>query len=300
MLLLLSQPLTYIVLGFLGLVLGSFAGAQIWRLRARQLASDVVDGEPVDKAELKRLQPLLVKTARDDRSRCLHCHHQLHAIDLVPLLSWLSTSGRCRYCKVAIGWFEPAIELGMAAIFVVSFAVWPTELTTTIATVQFITWLVAVVALVILLVYDLKWFLLPDRVVFPLIAVSAIYASLTVAQADDIGSALFTTAGAIFVLSGIYYGLWLISKGRWIGFGDVKLGIALGLLTGSWQLALLALFLANFIGTLIVLPALLTKKMSRSTQVPFGPLLILGAVLTIWFGQPVIDWYLSTTSTLML
>ena len=108
-----------IVCGVFGLVLGSFAGAQVWRLRARQLVADKKAGESYDKAEYKKLSPLLKGKKQQDRSRCLSCGHQLGLRDLIPLISWLSTRGRCRYCDKRIGYFEPLMELSLAVAFMV-------------------------------------------------------------------------------------------------------------------------------------------------------------------------------------
>jgi prepilin signal peptidase PulO-like enzyme (type II secretory pathway) len=97
--------------------------------------------------------------------------------------------------------------------------------------------------------------------------------------------------GAAAALSGLYYLLWLISKGQWIGFGDVKLGLALAFLLGDWRLALIALFSANLIGSLLVVPSMLAGKIDRKAHVPFGPLLISGAVIAMLFGNAIVDWY---------
>jgi len=289
-----------LLLVLFGLLFGSFAGAQVWRLRARQLFEDKVAGEYVDKKEYKRLVDLTKQPASKDRSRCLSCHHQLAWYDLLPIASWVSTSGKCRYCKKRIGYFEPLMEIGVAAFFVLSFIFWPFELTSTVEITRFIIWLISGVLLTILFAYDAKWFLLPDRIVFPLIGLSVVFAGLGLIGATEIVPALISMTGAVLILSGLYLLIWVISKGRWIGFGDVKLGIALGLFLGQWELAFLALFLANLIGCLIVIPGLATKKLSRTTQIPFGPMLIAGFFLVALFGTPLISWYLSVTSTLML
>ena len=289
-----------IPLAVLGLVFGSFAGAQVWRLRARQLVEDKAMGEEYDKKEYAKLNSLQKKSLTDDRSRCLSCHHKLAWYDLVPIVSWLSTKGRCRYCKKLIGYFEPLMEIGVATFFVLSFIFWPIELTTAAEIIRFTIWLISGVMLAILFAYDAKWFLLPDRIVFPLIGLSIVFAALGLIGVSDVVPALISVAGAVLILSGLYLFIWVISKGKWIGFGDVKLGVALGLLLGQWELAFLALFLANFIGCLIVIPGLATKKLSRTTQIPFGPMLIGGFLLAALFGTPLISWYLSVTSTLML
>jgi len=156
----------------------------------------------------------------------------------------------------------------------------------------FVLWLIALVMMVILFVYDAKWFLLPDVIMFPLIGLSVVIASVQIATSADVLSQVYTTLGAVAILGGIYLGLWLISKGAWVGFGDVKLGLALGLLLGSWDLAFLTLFLANLFGLLLVLPGLLTKKISRGAHIPFGPMLMLGFIVSLYFGAAIIEGYL--------
>lgn len=272
----------------LGAALGSFAGAQVWRLRAQQLVEDQARGEPVDKAELRRLQPLLA-TLRQDRSRCLHCAHRLRWYDLLPVISWLSLAGKCRYCRRPIGWTELLLELGVAALFVLSIYLWPSPLVTGLEIARLVLWLAALVCLVILFVYDLRWYLLPDILNLPFIGLAMSYALLTLLGAADVAAALLSLSGAIAILSGLYLALYIISKGEWVGFGDVKLGLGLAGLLGNWQLAFIALFLANFIGTLLVLPGMLRGKVARGAKVPFGPLLIAGMLLAWWSGAWLIE-----------
>lgn len=281
-----------VILGVFGLLFGSFAGASVWRLRARQLVVDKKAGdEEVDEAELKRLKPLTKATFRTDRSRCLHCGHELAWYDLLPLASWLSTKGKCRYCRKPIGYFEPLIELAVAAFFVGSFLLWPQPLVTPFAVIQFGVWLAAGVGLAILYAYDQKWFLLPDSIMFTVIGLAAVYAGMSIWQAPDHVAALFSLAGAIVLLSGLYLLLYVASKGRWVGFGDIKLGLALALLLGRWELGFIALFAANAIGTLAVLPGLLNRTLSRTARVPFGPFLILGMLVAFFAGPAIATWY---------
>lgn len=281
------------LLVLLGLVIGSFAGATVWRLRARQLVDDKDEGEKVDSKEYKALLPLTKSSVTNDRSRCLHCGHQLRWYDLIPLISWISTRGKCRYCGKKIGWFEPLIEIGMAAFFVTSYLLWPEMLQTVPQVTYFILWLIAGALLGILFAYDLKWFILPNRIVFPLIAVGTLAALLNIFSSLDNIATLINILFAIVILSGLYLILWLVSKGRWIGFGDVKLGLALALLLGDWKLAFIALFAANLIGCLIVIPGMAMGKLTRKTRVPFGPFLILGSLVAAWWGNIILVWYFS-------
>lgn len=290
---LMEQLWIYVGLVLFGLCLGSFAGASVWRLRARQLEEDKAQGERVDKKEYKQLKQLMHINKTKDSSRCLHCGHVLAWYDLLPLVSWLSLKGKCRYCHHAIGRFEPIIELGVAAFFVLSYVLWPYELLTPLAVTQFILWLVAGVGLAILFVYDLKWFLLPNAVMFSVIGVGAASAIVVLLQAADIVATLISTLVGVVILSGLYLVIYLISKGQWIGFGDIKLGLALALLLSDWRLAFLALFAANLIGCVIVIPGMASGKINRQTRIPFGPLLILGTVVALFTGGFIIDAYFS-------
>lgn len=300
--------LVYVGLAVFGLVMGSFAGAQVWRLRARQLVADAADGElsKDEQKELRRLRPLRDKTFKNDRSQCLHCQHELQVIDLIPLLSWVSTGGKCRYCKKSIGHFEPVIELCTATLFVTSYLLWPWPLVDAFPFVLFGLWLLAVVLFVILFAYDTKWFLLPDVIVWPLAAIGGVFAISQLSGTVDFAKALLSLTGAVAILAGLYaalyyYSLWR-SRGEstWVGFGDVKLGLVLALFLADWRLAFLTLFLANLIGSLIVIPGLLLKLLSRGAHIPFGPLLIAGFFISFFWGEQIIDWFLYSGNLLVL
>lgn len=285
-----------ILIGILGAAFGSFAGAQVWRLRARQLVEDKKAGEKVSAKELKKLSPL-IKKASKDRSRCLSCGHILAWYDLIPLVSWLSLRGKCRYCKKFIGWTEFLLEVGMAALFALSVFLWPMPLASFWQIMMLVLWLAALVLLAILFVYDLRWLLLPDIVNIPFIILGAVFAGIKLYLASDFTSTLTSLLGAVFVLSGIYLLLYLFSKARygedktWVGFGDVKLGLGLSLFLGNWLLAFAALFAANLIGTILVLPSMLTGKLRGNSRISFGPLLIAGFLIVWLFSESILNWY---------
>ncbi|MDB5187308.1 MAG: putative Prepilin peptidase [Candidatus Saccharibacteria bacterium] len=291
-----EEIFTVIILTVFGLMLGSFAGATVWRIRARQLADDKAAGEDYDKKEYVKLLPLTKSSVRTDRSRCLHCEHPLAWYDLLPLVSWIGLRGKCRYCRAKIGWFEPLMEIGLALFFVVSYLAWPVPLDSVMDAFSFILWLIAGILLIILFAYDLKWFLLPDVIVFPLIAVGVIMTGAKVATASNVTGVLIDVAVSVTILSGLYYVLHKVSKGQWIGFGDVKLGLGLGLLLADWHLAFIALFAANLLGCLIVIPGMLAGKLTRTSRVPFGPLLIAGAVIAMLYGPTLVMAYFSALS----
>lgn len=278
-------------LAILGALMGSFAGAQVWRLRAAQLRLDSSIGEEVSDSEKAEVAKIPRTHLGADRSVCLHCGHKLQVRDLIPIISWVQLRGKCRYCHKKIGTTEPILEIGMALFFVLSLLFWPYPLTEALQVIRLVIWLIAGVGLAILFVYDLKWFLLPDRVVFPLILLGAINSGVAISLDGFTVQALANVLYACLILSGLYFLLYVISRHRWVGFGDVKLGLALALLLADWRLALLALFFANLLGTLIVIPLMASKKLKRHSFVPFGPLLIAGWFVAGIFGTQIINWY---------
>lgn len=273
-----------VALTLFGLCLGSFAGASVWRIRARQLKADKAAGEKVDAKEFKKLRPLTQQSLSKDRSVCLHCGYTLRWYDLIPLVSWLGLKGKCRNCHTPIGSFEPLIEFGTAAFFVASYLLWPAPLETAATIVPFVLWLIAGVGLAILFAYDAKWFLLPDSITFSVIGIAVVSLLFRLINNGEPIAFILNAFGAVAILGGLYLLIYLVSKGRWVGFGDVKLGLALGLLLGDWQLAFVALFLANLVGCLVVIPGMIAGKLKRTSAVPFGPLLIVGTILSQFFG----------------
>ena len=264
----------------LGVVLGSFAGAQVWRVRARQLRTDKQTGHPYDKHEWRQLRVLLQGTLRDDRSRCLQCGHVLAWYDLLPVVSWLSTGGRCRYCQQFIGWFELVMELVLGVGLALSYLVWPWALPA--SGLLFAVWVVVALVLMILAAYDAKWQLLPDPLNYGLMALGALFVLVRMTTLHDVD--LVSLTGAVALLAGLYGGLYAISRGAWIVFGDVKLCVGLALLLGDWRLAFMTLFFSNMLGCIIVLPGLARGQLNTRSQVPFGPLLIIGCVISLLFG----------------
>lgn len=283
----------YFVLAVIGLLCGSFAGASVWRLRARQIIQDKKDGEEFDEREYSRLKKLTETKLSRDRSRCLSCSYQLKWYDLIPLFSWLSLGGKCRKCRKPIGYFEPIIEISVALFFVLSYALWPNKpILTEFDLIFFVLWLVAGIILAIIFAYDFKWYLIPDSMNFSFMGLGLINAILILVNTQYFSSTLIEIGLSLFILSGIYLGLYLYSKGKWIGFGDIKLGIGLALFLADWKLSFLALFLANLIGCLIVIPQLFTKKLKRDSHIPFGPLLVLGFIIAKFFGSAIVTFYM--------
>ena len=285
------------VLLVLGLCFGSFVNALVWRLHEQAEAKEQIE-ELTNKKQTKaskaaasklqvRLKDLSISTGR---SMCVDCNHTLAWYDLIPVFSWLSVGGKCRYCRKPISWQYPLVELATAAIFIVSYIFWPQALAGA-GLVNFIIWLTTLVAFMAMTIYDFRWMIIPNVIVYPLIVLTALQRIVDYAFFGTSWLAFLLTVAASLVGGGIFYILYQISGGNWIGGGDVKLGFALGFLVGTPLQALLLLLIASLLGLIGSIPALLQSKSKHKLQIPFGPFLMLACVILVLFGTSVVHWY---------
>lgn len=257
-----------VYIALLGSSMGSFAGAVAWRLyKGRDFVRE--------------------------RSECEHCHHVLGWYDLIPVVSWLQLGGRCRYCHRPIGTSALLLELGTAASFVLSFAFWPFGWSS-LGLALFIAWLVSLVLLTILFIYDLRHSLLPDVLVWPLAVIGlAMFCMKALLEGQSYTQWPLEALLALLPITGVYGLLNVLSRGRWIGLGDVKLGLFIGLALG-WQNATLTLFLANYLGFFWVIPGMVRGKFDRNARMPFGPFLILATFIAFLWGSSIMAFVLGS------
>ena len=270
-----------------GLALGSFVNALVWRLHEQ------AKEESKKKPSQKYLEQLSIIKGR---SMCPHCKHELKVKDLIPVISWLSTRGRCRYCGKSIGIQYPLVELLTGLLFLITYILWP-EPVEGLEIAVFILWMAILVGFVALLVYDLRWKLLPNRITYPLSILAGLFALLEAAQADKPLVAFINVILAVGIGGGLFYVLYQTSKGRWIGGGDVKLGWILGLVVATPGKSMLMIFLASLLGTIVSLPLLASKRLNRHATIPFGPFLIIAAIIVVLFGDDILRWYVDTFLT---
>ncbi len=253
-----------LVLIVLGLIWGSFVNAFTWRIHE---GKDWVRGH----------------------SECSTCHHPLAANDLIPVASWLMLGGKCRYCHRPIK-DSPIIEVVMPMLFVASYIWWPWALHGE-GVLRFVFWIVFLVGFVALAAYDLRWKLLPNKIVFPLVWLAVLQTILLLVFYSGGASLIRDAILGSLIISGGFYVLFQVSGGRWIGGGDVKLGLVLGILCGgTWQ-ALLLIFTASLAGTIVTAPLLTQKKLKAKATIPFGPFLLLASIIVELFGTSIIQWY---------
>ncbi len=214
------------------------------------------------------------------RSFCTVCQRQLHAIELLPIASFFFLKGRCFKCKTPISWQYPLIELWTGLIFVSIYIKLWTFAFSFIEMVTLLAYAVIFSIYVVIVIYDLRHKIIPNSLVYSTIFLGIILHIFLVGF-----SPLDWLAGPILFS---FFGLiWLVSRGRAMGFGDAKLGLSIGLLLGFAE-GFSGIVLAFWIGTAITLLYMAYmrlrsplshggKRLTMKSEVPFAPFMILGA-----------------------
>jgi len=216
--------------------------------------------------------------------------------------------GKCRYCKKPISWQYPLVELTTAILFVLIFWILDSNPPATLPFLRapfgfdlafgfwnLIFYLVIACFLIIIFVYDLKHYIIPDKIIYPAIAATLIFNFLPhqifgggFNQFSIFKFSILSALGA----AGFFLAIVLISHGKWLGLGDVKLAFFMGLFLGFPNI-LFALFLAFSIGAIIGIGLIISGKKTLKSEVPFGPFLVTGTFLAMFWGERIINWYLS-------
>lgn len=272
--------MNYVLVGLLGVSLGSFVNALVWRMREQEMYK---------KTGSKKSDLSIV----NGRSMCVHCKHELAWYDLVPVFSWLMLGGTCRYCKKTISWQYPVVELFVAVLAIFSLLYWPFTLSSALEWLVFVAWVIGLVPLVALVIYDIRWMIMPTSLIYAFDVIALILVALLSISTKSWDATSSAVIGSI-VIGGFFWIMYQISNGKWIGGGDVRYGFAMGAVLG-WQKALFGLALASYLGTALVLVLLILGKYRKKMRIPFGPFLITATYLSMLFGQQAIDWYKSLT-----
>ncbi len=230
-------------------------------------------------------------------SACPGCDRPIRGRDNVPVLSWLVLRGRCRDCAMPISARYPLVEAATAVLFVlvaVRFlpAAGSSGREVTGAVLLLVALLVLMACSVALALIDLDTHTLPNRIVLPLYPVLAVLLTASSASSGD-WAALVRGAVGLVVLGGTYLAL-AVAVPRGMGFGDVKLAGALGLVLAylGWGPLAVGAFGAFLLGGTFGIVLLLVRRAGRSTGIPFGPWMLLGAWVGAFAGAPVWDAYL--------
>ncbi len=243
----------HIFIFIFGLAIGSFLNCVIYRLEQ-------------DQSFLK------------GRSYCPQCKCVLRWTDLIPVISFLLLGGKCRYCKSHISLQYPLIEMATGFLFLLIFGHQSSIFNLDLVFLFYIT-----SVFIVIFVYDLKHYLIPDSILFPAIGITFAYRLWNIAF---LGNYIL----AIGLAAGFFLFIFLVSNGNWMGFGDVKLVILLGLLLGFPGI-LTGLFLAFAMGAIVGVISMLIYKRGLKSEIPFAPFLIGGTGIAFFWGPALINCY---------
>lgn len=209
------------------------------------------------------------------RSHCMSCGKQLKWYDLVPLVSFLSLGGKCRYCKAKLSWQYPLIEALNGLLYGIVVLINGCNITSVL-------YCLATSALLALSIIDWRTFEIPPsfNIFIGILGIIRLILDLPHWYNYVIG---FVSVSGFLLL------IFIVTKGRGIGFGDVKLMAAAGLLLG-WKLIILSLGLGCVLGSIIHLTLMYVKDKER--MLAFGPYLSLGIFISMLYGEQIIEWYL--------
>lgn len=267
--------MVYIFLATIGLALGSFCNALAWRVYKQ---SSLKNRKTSSKYSILR-----------GRSMCPECEHTLSVADLIPVFSWLLLGGRCRYCNKKISIQYPFVELIFVFAVLISYQFWPLSLSTMAVYLLFGIWLILLVIGFSMSIIDIKWQILPSKLVYLFGALSVtatLLLSLNIHNIEVLVNSII--GGSLLFL--IFWSIYQVSGGKWIGGGDVRLLGVMGILLG-WQKGLIAVVFASYLATIFVIGLALARKYSKKMRIPFGPFLLLGTYVAFLFGDILISFY---------
>lgn len=272
------QVVFLIFLFIVGACFGSFLCCQVRRLRLKEQA--------LAEAPKSHQKPTHTNPKLPNRSICLSCNTKLKWYDNLPIISWLILKGKCRKCGKKIGSLELFSELGLALAFLVLGTTINFETAMSLDWAVFIMTLVLTLSLGFLAIYDgaygeLPSFCLTISIICAIIILILKEWTLLLISPFSFENIL-APAISVLILGGLYLILYLISKGKWVGNGDWVLGTAIGLALMSPWLALITLFLSNFLACIVMLPQ---KKGKKKRKIHFGPFMVAAFVLTVSFAD---------------
>jgi len=243
------------IIGGLGLAVGSFINAAVYRLRICEFKS-ILTG----------------------RSFCPQCKKKLKIRDLVPLMSFLLLRGKCRFCRRKIESHYFWVELATATAFLFVGFFGPR------GTVPILWNLFFISILIFLASFDAQFGEIPDEVSLPAVMLALIGSALAFTILSSTAIIGTLVGGGFFAI------LVFVSNGKWMGGGDIRIGLLLGALVG-WRGFAVALFVASFIGSVFGIVQILRQKKKLKSALPFAPFLASGGIVAILFSQQICDWY---------
>ena len=273
----LDATLAPVLLGLLGLLVGSFLNVVIHRLpkmMERQWARECAEMQAPDGADA----PATPETRYNlmvPRSACPHCGHAIRWFENIPVLSYAALRGRCSACKAPISARYPGVELFTGLLFAWCGWQWG-------ASVQALLWCGFAAAIVALAAIDWDTTLLPDDITLPLLW-AGLCASALAWTGVPLRDAVWGAVGGYLSLWLVYWAFKLLTGKEGMGYGDFKLFAALGAWFG-WQALVPIILMSSVIGAVVGIAIKLFGQLREGGYVPFGPFLALAGLTAMIFG----------------
>lgn len=213
-------------------------------------------------------------------SHCPKCEHKLKWYDNIPLVSYLSLGGKCRYCKSSISKQYPIIEALNAVFYIIMYFKFGFGL-------DFVFYSLLSSVLIVVTMIDLKEMIIPDILVVIILVLSVLHKIINYYM--GVSPNLLSSFGGLLLAGGLFLAIVLLSRGG-MGGGDVTLIAALGFVLGI-KYIIFTIFLSFILGAIISVFLLAAKIKTRKDPIPFGPFIVLAFFITVLWGQVIIDWY---------
>ena len=258
-----EEFIIYLFVVLIGLAVGSFLNCLIYRMS--------VDEKPTGK------------------SYCPKCKNELGVRDLIPLFSYFFLKGRCRYCRESISLQYPLVEFftGLTFFLVVYHLKIPNYL---FQVIEVLLVLSIFSLLIFIFVYDLKHYIIPNKIIYPAIFLALILTLLRFLNAGDLMILVNHLLTGIFFFL-FFLSIYLLTQRKGIGFGDVRYALFFGIFLGA-PAGLVGMFSSFVIGAIIGIALMILKKKGRKDMIPFGPFLVFGTYFGFFMGEIVINFYL--------
>lgn len=249
----------YIPVILSGLIVGSFLNAAIYRTKT---GMSVLKG----------------------RSKCTHCNTVLTWRELIPVVSFALQKGRCVSCKKKISWQYPLVEMFTAIAYVLVASADPAFQYATISFHTVIQWVITAV-LIFIFVYDLRYYeILDGSTLIP----AVIFFVISVGFGWQ---PVWNTLAGIAIGSAFFWVQLIVSRGKWVGGGDVRMGFLMGAILG-WPGILVSLFISYVSGAFVGLCLIVLKNRSLKSRTPFGTYLSVGTFVAMVWGERLLGWYM--------
>lgn len=228
--------------------------------------------------------------------KCPNCKHKLKPNEVIPVISYLTTEGRCNYCNKPIPKKHPIIEIFTGLVFIfIAYNLNINFLGSGIDAIEIfklISYWFITSYLIMVITFDIKWYIIPDKLTSAGLILTTLLLTigtfiLNIYTKEELGLRILTA----FIIFLIFFTVYIFSSRKALDFSDVKLATFIALLFG-WPNIIPTLIFTFLSGTIIGLTLVILKKKTLKSKVPFSPFLIIGTIITLIFGDGLIQWYL--------